>query len=161
MKPVREFSQSVGTWRCRGATFYSVCISVAAFITWGVLAAPFYTGRNNLSRFPFLGFRSLLVLCSIQPLVIAANARAVTACDGFALPSLLRLAPRSFGPVTIPLARCFWRFRSLKAAKQSLLLIAAYLFAGGCFTLLCSVERLDTGSVKSGEQTFAIAGSAD
>ena len=138
------------TWRCRGAIFYSTCIAVTALLSWDLLTAPLLPAnvpRASLSQW----FASLLALCSLQPLMIVANARALLPCDVFTLPPLLHLGSKATGPALVPIARLLARFCSMNKAKNSLVLLLAYAVAGGAFTTIHTIKRLGSSATPFGE----------
>lgn len=135
MTALQDFSRDLFTWRCRGVVFYSICISLGALTVWNTFTSLLVPRHSQQVSGIWLWFRAATVLCGLQPVISAASSRGLQASDGFALPSLLHLGPRSVGTALIPTTRLLHRFSSVSRISTSLLLIAAYIAAGSCLTV--------------------------
>ena len=155
MKSAQELGQHIWTWRCRGAAFYSTCLSACSLILWDLLTAVLIPRRGSSSS--LLWSASFIVLSCLQPLMIAASAQILTASDGFALPSLLCLSTRATGAPLLCLLRVLGRFSSWNNARRSAILCAAYTVVGGGFVTVYTVKRLGREAVPSGEPHFVVA----
>lgn len=145
-----QFSQTVWTWRTRGAVFYTLCTSANALLFWDLLCSFFLPSRAG--RASFAGWlASSVIFCALQPLLVAAHAQSLQANDGFALPSLLLLGPKAAASPLMLLARLIHRFSTLARAKSSALLMLGNVVGGGGLTTIYLVRRLGRGADLLGE----------